>query len=65
MIDSEVVSQLGELVSNLGQWALFAYLYINEKRAHEVTRERYYDDLRSIAGMGAFRPMEQPGQPLP
>ncbi len=53
-MEAELIDVLSGLVSSVGMWAVFAYLYINEKRAHELTRNRYYDDLRTIAGMSAF-----------
>gem|GEM_PF-1716904 len=44
-------SQLSNLVQDIGIWILFAYLYLQEKKAHQATREQYRADLREIAGM--------------
>ena len=42
-----------ELVQSVGMWAIFAYLYVAEKRAHEKTRYEYRNDLREVAGLRA------------
>lgn len=44
-------AQIIDLIQNWGVWVIFAWLYINEKRAHQLTREQYREDLREIAGL--------------
>jgi hypothetical protein len=56
------------MVGDAGFWVVFAYLFINERKAHERTREAYRDDLRSAAGFGALLrhpASQQDTQPLP
>lgn len=45
------VQAVANLVQDFGVWAIFAYLYISEKRAHKETTQQHKDDLREIAGM--------------
>ncbi len=45
------VEAITNLIQNLGLWAIFTWLYIQEKKAHDLTREKYVNDLREIAGM--------------
>lgn len=55
-------SQITGFVQDVGIWVLFAWLYVQEKKAHEASRQRYdiqlqelrmrhTDDLREIAGL--------------
>lgn len=50
-MESEVVSVLSELISTVGMWAVFAYLYIQERKEHNKTRKMWNEDLRDIAGL--------------
>lgn len=50
MTEVEILQALVATVQDLGIWAIFAYLYINEKRAHQNTILARTDDLREIAG---------------
>lgn len=43
--------QLMDVVQSFGVWAIFAFLYWEEKKAHAATRQKYYEDLREIAGL--------------
>lgn len=43
--------QILDVVQSFGVWAIFAFLYWEEKKAHAATRLRYYEDLREIAGL--------------
>jgi len=45
------IAQIADLVQSFGIWLLFAWLYIMEKQAHEVTRLQYRNDLRTWAGI--------------
>jgi len=47
----EFVDGLNELVKTVGMWAVFAVLYIQERRSHDATRRLWNDDLREIAGL--------------
>lgn len=42
-----------DVVQNFGLWAIFAWLYMAEKKAHNETRTRYFEDLREFAGIRA------------
>lgn len=44
------IEALVNAVQSVGLWAVFLYLYLSEKRAHELTRESYRRDLREVAG---------------
>ncbi len=44
-------SQVLDLVQSLGMWSIFAWLYLQEKKAHQTTREQYREDLREIANL--------------
>jgi len=39
-----------DLVQSVGMWAVFAWLYHQEKQAHNETRKSYFEDLRELAG---------------
>jgi hypothetical protein len=52
-MDSDI-SMLMDLVQTFGTWAIFLYLFVQERRAHDETRREYRDDLRNIAGMKAL-----------
>ncbi|GEM_PF-2080099 len=45
------IDAVANLIQNLGLWAIFTWLYIQEKKAHQLTREQYRDDLREIANL--------------
>ena len=59
------ISQIADLVQSFGIWLLFAWLYIMEKQAHEVTRRQYRDDLRSWAGISDVTAVRPPALPSP
>jgi hypothetical protein len=42
-----------DVVQNFGLWGIFAWLYMAEKKAHNETRTRYFEDLREYAGIRA------------
>lgn len=44
-------AQISNLIQDIGIWAMFAWLYVQEKKAHNQTRNQYREDLREIAGM--------------
>ena len=50
------------MIGDVGIWVAFLYLFIDERKGHERTREAYRDDLRSAAGFGALlrHPAAQP-----
>jgi hypothetical protein len=45
------ITQIANLIQDFGIWILFAWLYVQEKKAHNDTRVQYREDLREIAGM--------------
>lgn len=51
MEDTQVLDNLYSIVQSIGMWAVFAWLYINERNAHEDTRQRWVDDLRELASL--------------
>lgn len=50
---------LMEIVQSVGMWAIFAYLYLNERRHHDDTKKAYIEDMRDIAGMRPTLPAQQ------
>lgn len=40
-----------DVVQSVGMWAVFLYLFINERKSHESTRRQYREDLREVAGL--------------
>ena len=50
-MDTDIVSVLSDLVSNVGMWGVFAFLYISERKAHDKTRRHWNEDLREVAGL--------------
>lgn len=40
-----------DMFQNVGMWAVFAWLYYQEKQQHNETRKAYFDDLRELAGV--------------
>lgn len=59
-------AQIIDLIQQLGIWIVFAWLYVNEKKAHQHTREQYRDDLREIANLRSnlnrIQPIERESQ---
>lgn len=47
----EIVNQIRALIQDFGIWAVFFYLYVQEKKAHQLTRDQYREDLREIANL--------------
>lgn len=50
-MENELVSVITDLASTVGMWAVFAWLYISERKAHDKTRRLWNEDLRDIAGL--------------
>ena len=50
-MEAEFVSTLSDLMSSVGMWAVFAWLYLSERKEHNKTRRLWNEDLRDIAGM--------------
>jgi len=46
---TEDVAAIFELIQSTGVWAIFMYLYLSEKKMHELTRIAYRNDLREVA----------------
>lgn len=51
MTEIDTLSQVTQLVQDLGIWAVFLYLFVNERNAHNGTRNAHMENLREIAGM--------------
>jgi len=51
MTEVDPLLQLTAIIQDVGIWAVFLYLFINERAAHNVTRMAHMEDLREIAGM--------------
>jgi len=45
------MTELVEIVQTVGMWAVFAVLFLQERKAHDETRRNWNDDLREIAGL--------------
>lgn len=50
-MESEIVTVITDLFSSVGMWAVFAYLFVQERKAHDKTRRQHNEDLREIAGL--------------
>jgi len=50
-VESDLVTVLSELIQTVGMWAVFAVLFLQERKAHNDTRQLWNDDLREIAGL--------------
>ena len=50
-MENEAVSIITQLFSSVGMWAVFAYLFIQERKSHDATRRVHNEDLREIAGL--------------
>jgi len=63
-MEQDAFNTLMQLVQSVGMWAVFAYLYIQERKAHDDTRRLWLDDLRDIAGLKrSLREAENGTQP--
>lgn len=51
MNDLDPLLQLTNIVQDVGIWFIFAWLFVKEREAHNITRERHMDDLREISGI--------------
>lgn len=51
MEQSDALLQITAIIQDVGIWAMFAWLFIKEREAHMITRDKHMDDLREIAGM--------------
>lgn len=51
-MDSEI-GAIVDLAQTFGTWAIFLWLFVNERSAHEATRKEYREDLRDVAGLRA------------
>lgn len=51
MAESEIVAIVTDLFSSVGMWAVFAYLFVQERKSHDETRRQHNEDLREIAGL--------------
>lgn len=56
MNEQETIQMLSTIVRDIGMWAIFAWLYIREKQAHNETIKHRIDDLREQAGYKSNRP---------
>ncbi len=45
------ITQIISIMQDFGIWIIFAWLYVQEKKSHQVTREQYREDLREIANL--------------
>lgn len=51
MAEIDPLLQITQVIQDVGIWAVFLYLFINERTAHNVTRDKHMEDLREISGM--------------
>lgn len=59
-MDGDIVAVLGDLTRSVGMWAVFAWLFVQERKAHQETRRLHNDDLREIAGLRHSLPLSPP-----
>ena len=60
-MENEIVTFIADLFSSVGMWAVFAYLFVQERKAHDRTRRQHNEDLREIAGL--TKPLTKPPPP--
>jgi len=48
---SEEFAMIIDVVREFGLWMVFAWLFVQERRAHDATRHAYFEDLRDLAGV--------------
>lgn len=51
MSEVDPLLQITAIIQDVGIWAMFAWLFIQERTAHNVTRDKHMEDLREISGM--------------
>lgn len=47
----EELQSIISMIGDVGIWAVFFYLFIDERKSHEATREAHREDLRDVAGL--------------
>lgn len=50
-MDNQSIEVISNLVQTIGLWAVFAWLFVQERAAHNETRQKWLDDIREIAGL--------------
>lgn len=55
MNEQETIQMLSTAFRDIGMWAIFAWLYIREKQAHNETIRHRIADLREQAGYKSNR----------
>lgn len=67
MTEQELLQSISTLMRDFGMWAIFAWLYVREKQAHNETIRHRIEDLREQAGYKSnwITPPLPPQQPPP
>jgi len=60
MNEKEFINMVSSILREFGLWAIFAWLYIQEKKAHNATKRHYIEDLREQAGYKSNRLIKSP-----
>ena len=55
MSEQDLINTLSSVFRDFGMWAIFAWLYVREKQAHNETIRHRIDDLREQAGYKSNR----------
>jgi len=55
MSEQELIQTFTSIIRDFGLWAIFAWLYIRERDAHNETIRHRIDDLREQAGYKSNR----------
>lgn len=49
MTETDLLNAISLVVREVGVWAVFAWLYLSERQAHEQTRKTLYETLREMS----------------
>jgi hypothetical protein len=53
-----------DFAQTFGTWAIFLYLFVQERKAHDETRREYRNDLRAVVGLRTQVSVNPPGEEL-
>lgn len=48
-MDNPDIVFISGIIQDVGVWAIFAWLFVNERKAHTITRNAHMRDLRMLS----------------
>lgn len=51
MTEVDLLTAITSVIQDVGIWAVFLYLFLDERKEHRLTQTRHQADLREVAGM--------------